>query len=120
MNKLKLLYFLLSTDKHSKFGSNSLFSIHIEIKPDVDSWFLHFHVVSSGITNLRFIRHKREYMIRFQTTISPKNLSRYVSKYTTKTPFFPTKDSFIRYALTVYKLQMHRFSTRIKKDSNGI
>jgi hypothetical protein len=115
MDKLKLLFFLLSRDKHPKFGSNSLFSIHMEIKPDVDSWFLHFHVVSGGITNLRFIRHKWKYMIRFQTAISPRNLSRYVSKYASKTPLFPNRDSFIQYAQTVYKLQMHRFSTRIKR-----
>jgi hypothetical protein len=115
MNKLKFLYYLLSKDKHSSFGSNSLFSIHMEIKPDVDSWFLHFHVVSGGITNLRFIRKKWKYMIRYQTAISPKKLSRYVSKYASKTPFFPNKWAFFEYAQAVYKLQMHRFSTRIKK-----
>jgi hypothetical protein len=54
-------------------------------------------------------------MIRFQTAISPRNLSRYVSKYASKTPLFPNRDSFIQYAQTVYKLQMHRFSTIIKR-----
>ena len=94
MNKLKFLFYLLSKDKHSSFGSSSLFSIHMEIKPSVDSWFLHFHVVSGGITNLRFIRKKWKYMIRYQMAISPKRLSRYVSKYASKTPVFPNKRSF--------------------------
>ena len=39
MSKLKFLYFLLSKDKHSNFGSNSMFSIHMDIKPGEDSWF---------------------------------------------------------------------------------
>jgi len=116
MNKLKLLYFILSKDKHSRFGSNSLFSIHMEIKPSIDSWFLHFHVVSGGITNLHFIRKKWKYMIRYQTAINPKQLSRYVSKYASKTSSFPNKISFLEYAQAVYKMQMHRFSTKIRKE----
>jgi len=76
MSKLKFLYFLLSKDKHSNFGSNSMFSIHMDIKPGEDSWFLHFHVVSGGITNLHFIRKKWKYMIRYQMAISPKQFSR--------------------------------------------
>jgi hypothetical protein len=55
-SRLKKLFNLLSKDKHPKFGSNSKFSVHMEIKPDVESWFLHFHVVSGGITNLRLVR----------------------------------------------------------------
>ncbi len=116
MNKLKFLFYLLSKDKHSSFGSSSLFSVHMEIKSSVNSWFLHFHIVSGGITNLRFIKKKWKYMIRYQVAISPKQLSRYVSKYASKTPFFPNKLAFFEYAQAVYKLQMHRFSTKIKKS----
>jgi hypothetical protein len=101
---------LLDKSSHPKFGSNSLYSSHMEIKLHADSWYLHFHVVSGGLTNLRFIRQRWGYQIKYEDAISPRDLGYYVSKYASKVPSVPNHRAYIEYANAVYKLQMHRFS----------
>lgn len=112
-SELKRLYLLLNKSKHSRYGSNSLFSVHMEIKLNSDSWYLHFHVVSGGITDLRFVRKMWGYQIKYESAISPIDLGYYVSKYASKVPSFPNKMAYLEYGQSVYKLQMHRFSARI-------
>ena len=111
--QVRKVYRILDKSQHSKYGSNSLFSVHVEPKPSADSWYLHFHVVSGGITNLRLVRKLWGYQIKYEDAISPIDLGYYVSKYASKVPSFPTKQSFLEYASAVYKLQMHRFSSRV-------
>ena len=111
--RLRLLHNLLSKSKHKKYGSNSMFSIHMEFKLNPDSWYLHFHVTSGGITNLRFVRKIWGRVIRYETAISPIDLGYYVSKYASKVPSFPNKLAYLEYASAVYKLQMHIFSATI-------
>ena len=127
-NRYKLLMNLLNKKEHPSYGSLSKYSIHMEIKPKppnnrypYETWYLHFHVVSSSIDNLRLIRKLWGYQIKYEYAISPKNLAYYVSKYATKKPSFPSKESLFQYALTVYKLKMHGFSckgnnSKIKND----
>ena len=80
---------------------------------------MHLHVLSGGILNLRLVINRWKYIIKYQTAISPIYLARYVSKYASKTPYFPNKIAFFEYATAVYKLQMHRFQTKIKAISEG-
>lgn len=114
--RLRLLHNLLSLNLHKKYGSTSMFSIHMEIKLNSDSWYLHFHVVSGGVTNLRFVHKLWGRVIRYETAISPMDLAFYVSKYASKVPSFPSKLAFLEYAFVVYKLQMHIFSCVVSPD----
>ena len=119
---MKRLYYLLDRDKHEHYGSVSHFSIHMEIKPgykpgEEGTYFLHFHVVSAGIKNLKLVRSLWGFQIRYERAIKPLNLGFYVSKYASKTPFFPSVESFCEYAQAVYKTQMHRFG--FLKSANG-
>jgi len=110
--RLKELAYLLDKTKHSKFGSNSYYSIHMEIKLHSDSWYLHFHVVSGGITNLRMVRAIWGKQIKYEDAINPVDLGFYVSKYASKVPSFPNTRAYLEYNNATYKLQMHRFSMR--------
>jgi hypothetical protein len=114
-DKLRFLYRLLFDSKH---GSVSEFSIHMELKFSEKNGYrtayLHFHVVSGGIKDLRFVQHRWSRIVRFEKAISPKDLGYYVSKYASKTPFFPSGLHMEFYHLAVYKLQMHRFSSKAK------
>jgi hypothetical protein len=112
--RLRLLKELLTISKHRKYGSTSLFSIHMEFKLNPDSWYLHFHVVSGGVTNLRFVRRIWGKQICYEDAINLKDLGFYVSKYASKVPSFPNKTAYLEYAQTVYKLQMHKFSDKTK------
>jgi len=117
-NRYKLLMNLLNKKKHKNYGSVSEYSIHMEIKLNPTTWFLHFHVVSSSIDDLRLIRKLWGYQIKYENSISPKDLDYYVSKYTAKTPIFPSEYAMQQYAHTVYKLKMHGFSC--KSDNTNI
>lgn len=125
-SRMKLLNQLLNIKKHRKYGSVSQYSIHMEIKLypvddrySYETWFLHFHVVSAGIKNLHFVRKLWGYMIRFEVAISPRFLAFYVSKYASKTPNFPSLESFCEYAQNVYKTQMHKFSCKSNPYHEG-
>ena len=125
-SRMKLLNKILDIRKHRKYGSVSQFSIHMEIKPypadnryPYETWFLHFHVVSAGVKNLRLVHKLWGYVIRFETAISPEFLALYVSKYASKTPRFPSLESFCEYAQNVYKTQMHRFSCKTSELHEG-
>jgi len=108
--RAKELNFLLNRSKHKKYGSNSYYSTHMELKLHNDSWYLHFHVVSGGITNLRMVRALWGKQIRYEDAIHPIDLSYYVSKYASKMPNFPNTRAYVEYHGATYKLQMHRFS----------
>ena len=110
----KKLLFLFKLLSDCKRGSVSEFSIHMELKVNDCNVYLHFHVVSGGIRDLRFVRHRWERVVRFEKAISPKDLAYYVSKYASKTPAFPSDLHLEFYHLAVYKLQMHRFSSKAK------
>lgn len=114
--RLLKLVDLLDKKRHRKFGSNSLFSAHMEIKLNADSWYLHFHVVSGGISNLRFVRQRWGYQIKYEDAINPGDLSYYVSKYASKVPYFPNRMAYLEYGSAVHKLQMHRFSATAPPD----
>lgn len=109
--RLRKLYKVLDKSQHFKYGSNSKYSVHMEIKPSENSWYLHFHVASGGITNLQFVRRLWGYQVLYEEAISPVDLGYYISKYASKVPNFPDKNAFLEYALTTYKLQMHRFNS---------
>jgi len=110
-NKMKFLFRLLHDTKH---GSVTKFSIHMELKVNDNDVYLHFHVVSGGIKDLRFVRQRWHRVVRYEYAISPKALSFYVSKYASKTPAFPSDLHLEFYHLAVYKLQMHRFSSKAR------
>jgi hypothetical protein len=99
-----------------KSSSVSEFSIHMELKvypaghKHEGCFYLHFHVVSAGFKDLRFIRKRWGRQIRYEEAICPDDLGYYVSKYASKTPFFADDRIKFFYARIVYKLQMHRFS----------
>jgi len=116
-NKMKQLNNLLDIKKHKKYGSKSKFSIHMEIKLypkdkkyPYPTWYLHFHVVSALIEDLRLVRQLwGGYFISYEKAINPIDLGFYVSKYASKTPYFPDLNSFYEYAQAVYKTKMHSF-----------
>ena len=102
-----------------KNKSISEFSIHMEIKiyspnhKDYGLAYLHFHVVTAGFPDLRFIRKIWGRQIKYESAIKPENLAWYVSKYAGKTPRIQDDQYLLEsYHLLVYKLQMHRFSCR--------
>jgi hypothetical protein len=111
--RLKELVYLLDKTKHPKYGSNSAYSVHMEIKLNSDSWYLHFHGVSGGITNLGLVRRLWGKVIKYENAINPIDLGYYVSKYSSKVPKFPTKEAYLEYAFSTYKMQMHRFSCKV-------
>jgi hypothetical protein len=111
--RLKELNYLLDKGQHPKYGSNSKFSAHMEIKLNEDSWYLHFHVASGGITNLRYIRKVWGKQIKYEDAINPIDLGYYISKYASKVPSFPSKEAYLEYASATYKMQMHRFSCKV-------
>jgi hypothetical protein len=122
--KFKQLNVLLRKDKHQKYGSKSKYSIHMEIKlyaPSnrypYETWYLHFHVTSALIENLRLVRKLWGYQIFYEKGINSEDLSYYVSKYASKVPFFPSRNAFMEYAGTVYKLKMHSFGG-VKSPNN--
>ena len=117
----KLLY-LLNRDKHLHYGSVSHCSIHMEIKPHPpnyrdtsgklhknETWYLHFHVASGGIKNLKLIRQIWKSQIKYEKAINKRDLAYYVSKYSSKVPYFPSALAMCEYLQGVYKLQMHRY-----------
>lgn len=112
-SKLLQLFKLLS---NSKFGSLSHFSVHMELKvypehhKNYGFVYLHFHVVSGGLKDLRMCRRLWGRQIKYEQAINPNELGFYVSKYASKTPKFPDEEHRFHYARIVYKLQMHRFS----------
>jgi hypothetical protein len=119
--RLRKLYKILDKSSHCKYGSNSKYSVHMEIKPSEDSWYLHFHVASGGITNLQFVRRLWGYQVLYENAISPIDLGYYISKYASKVPKFPNKTSFLEYASVTHKLQMHRFNSEaipLLRESN--
>lgn len=107
---------LLELNKLLKNSSVSEFSIHMEIKvypkghSNYGYAYLHFHVVSAGFRDLRYIRSRWKRQIRYEEAINKKALGYYVSKYASKTPVFNCELSRGFYHNLVYKLQMHRFS----------
>ena len=94
--------------------SVSEYSVHMEIKfyKNTNDIYLHFHVVSAGFRDLRFIRKKWNRHITYEKAIKPKELGYYVSKYASKTPVLNTQYKLVFYHLVVYKTQMHRFSIK--------
>jgi hypothetical protein len=108
--KFKELYYLLDRSKHKHYGSNSMFSIHMEIKLHKDSWYMHFHGALGGITNLKLVRKLWGFQIKYEEAINPIDLGYYISKYASKMPNFPNKQAYLEYISATYKLQMHRFN----------
>jgi len=109
-SKLLLLFGLL------KRFSESEFSVHMEIKLLEDgSAYLHFHVVSAFIKNLRLVSKLWGRVIRYEKAIKTEDLSNYVSKYASKVPMYYSNFQENYYTLLVYKLQMHRFSPKINE-----
>lgn len=108
-DRLKFLFKLLNDKKH---GSVTEFSIHMEFKihPELNTAYLHFHVICGAVRDLAFIRYRWDRQVKKQVAIKPKNLSFYVSKYASKTPHFVNEGFRYLYLMAVYKLQMHRFS----------
>jgi hypothetical protein len=139
--KLLFLFRLLSNEY---YGSVSEFSIHMELKmypavcnkwsdeckkcfyytrckhndacPSYEMVYLHFHVVTAGIKDLKIVRKLWGRNIRYESAINVNDLSYYVSKYASKTPYFAYKIDQEIYHCMVYKMQMHRFSC--KKDAD--
>jgi hypothetical protein len=111
-DRTTLLRDLLNIKKHNKYGSTSDYTHHLEIKISPDSWYLHYHVVSGGMTDLRLIRQLWGYQIKYESAINPENLAYYISKYASKVPRFDSLDHYYQYANLVYKLKMHEFSVR--------
>jgi hypothetical protein len=105
------LYFLLNSSKHPKYGSKTPFSVHLEFKLYPNYYYLHFHACSGFISNLRLIRRFWGKQIKYEPARQIHNLEAYLSKYASKTPNFPSLNTFFYYATAVYKLQMHRFSS---------
>lgn len=96
--------------------SRSKYSIHMEIKlNDVDA-YLHFHVLSSGITDLKACRAEWNRVIRYEFAVYPKNISKYVAKYASKTPVFLSELHREFYHLVTYKLIMHRFGSKVREE----
>lgn len=115
--RTKQLRNLLDKSKHSKYGSTSDYSYHLEIKIErsekyPDTWYPHYHVVSGGMTDLRFMRQLWGSQIYYKDAISPTDLAFYVSKYASKVPSPDNLDHYLQYAQAVYKLKMHEFSTK--------
>lgn len=108
-DKIKKLFKLL------KQYSASEFSIHMEIKIQKNGFaYLHFHVVSAYIKNIRLVSKLWGRKIRNELAILPDNLGFYVSKYASKVPYYPTVSHEAIFSVLVYKLQMHRFSPKIE------
>jgi len=76
--------------------------------------YLHFHVVSGGIHNLKHLRFLWGRQIKFEYAIKPDSLAYYISKYSSKTPYFPSEKHLQEYHLAVYKTRMHLFSSNVK------
>lgn len=115
--RTKQLRNLLNRSKHPKYGSTSAYSYHLEIKiaPSPlypDTWYLHYHVVSGGMTDLKFMRSLWGAQIKYEDALNPNDLAFYVSKYASKVPSPDCLDHYLQYAQTVYKLKMHEFSTK--------
>lgn len=117
-DQAKKLYRLLSDVKH---GSVTEFSAHMELKPyplehkNYGCVYLHFHVTSGGMKDLRFVRRMWGRQIKYEQAIRPDDLAYYVSKYASKTPHFATCVDQDVYHVMTYKLQMHRFSVTCEK-----
>jgi len=112
--RMKLLRDLLNIKKHRKYGSITPYSIHMEIKKDKDGgvpdgWYLHFHVVSGSIENIRLVRHMWGYVIRSEPAKAIRSVSWYVSKYASKVPKLFNFTDAIAYLRVVYKTKMHDF-----------
>jgi hypothetical protein len=119
-NRTKLLRNLLDKSKHSKYGSTSDYSYHLEIKIEgsqkyPNTWYPHYHVVSGGMTDLRFMRKLWGSQIKYEDALNPDDLAFYVSKYASKVPRADSLEHYLQYARAVYKLKMHEFSTRGEK-----
>jgi hypothetical protein len=137
--RILLLYKILDIKNHRKYGSVTSYSIHMELKMykmkhedcktcnnclegkkqgckigdncfQFNMVFVHFHVVSGGVKNLRLVRLLWGKVIRVEYAINRKRLGFYVSKYASKTPNFPSSVHADFYILFVYKLMMHRFN----------
>lgn len=112
--QLKKIFRLLSDKKH---GCVSEFSIHMELKPELDgSFYLHFHVVMAGVKDLRFVRAAYGRVIRYEKAIKPDELGFYVSKYASKVPAMVFAGSLEYFSVAVHKLQMHRFSCSCSRE----
>lgn len=109
-SEIKRLYNLLQYQKHRGYGSVTPYVIVMEIKLSPESWYLHFHVVTGFVKNLRLVRKKWGYWISYEKALSRGRLANYITKYARKTPAFPTIKSMWEFANSVYKLQMSRFS----------
>lgn len=111
-NKLKKLNSILSN------FSTSSYSIHMEIKlyplehKNYGKAYIHFHVVSGGINNLKLARRIWNRQVSYEKALCYDNLSKYISKYASKTPNMESSSDLELYHLLVYKLQMHRFSVK--------
>jgi hypothetical protein len=105
--KLLQLFHILKQFKTSEF------SIHMEIKPkNSEQLYLHFHVVSSYIKNIRLVSKLWSRKVLNEEAIKPKDLGFYVSKYASKVPVFYTNFQENYYTLLVYKLKMNLFSPK--------
>jgi len=111
VNQRKKLEKLINENLHPKYGTDKPHSIHMEIKPHKDSYYLHFHCAIPYMKNLRLIRKIWGYQIKQQEAISQEKLPYYISKYASKTPKFETKEAILEYAHATYKTQMHKFQT---------
>ena len=107
--RMRLLRDLLNVKKHRKYGSITPWSAHMEIKLHRDSWYLHFHVVSGSIENIRLVRHLWGYMILSEPARAIRNVSYYVSKYASKVPKLINFVYALAYLRVVYKTKMHEF-----------
>jgi hypothetical protein len=113
-DKLRYLFKILSS---KKYGSSTEFSIHMELKVypeghrNYGCFYVHFHVVSGGMKDLRMVRCLWKRQVCYEEAIRSDALGYYVSKYASKTPTFPDDNHRYCYAMIVYKLQMHRFSS---------
>lgn len=111
-------------NKLLKQHSRTPYSVHMEIKvyrkfdklgnqnEDFGNCYVHFHVVSGGIKDLKEVRNLWGRQIRYEVAIRPKNLGYYVSKYASKTPKFDEEWVRQYYHYLVYKSQMHKYSIK--------
>ena len=119
-NKLLFLYKLL---KESSIGG---FSVHMEIKlypvehKNYGNAYVHFHVVSNFIRDIGIVRGKWKRVVRSEKALTEEKIVKYISKYSSKTPFFATEIDRYRYHNLVYKTQMHRFCIKIDNDISRV
>ena len=128
--QLKKLFYICSKYSRSEFSIHMELKVYPQYKKDgslnlnYGMAYLHFHVVTAGFPDLHKIHAIWGRVVKYEQAIKPNDLAWYVSKYAGKSPILDTKFLLANYLNLVYKLQMHRFSTRpgdhIKRSSDWV